>query len=181
MKSQKFTVKYRRKRQGKTNYKKRIAYIKSGNPRLVIRSSLNNVLVQCIEFNPKGDKILVSSHSSELEKYGWKNIRSNLPTSYLTGLLAGKKAAKLGVKDIVLDIGFNVSVKGSKVYAAVKGIIDSGFNLNIAEEMLPSEDRISGKHILSYDSKNSNQFSKYSDKQNLEKQFADAKAKILQV
>ena len=94
MKTQTYTVKYRRKREGKTNYKKRLGYLKSENPRLVIRKSLNNVNVQIIAFQSKGDKILASGHSKELQKYGWKNIRSNLPTAYLTGLLAGKKASE---------------------------------------------------------------------------------------
>tara|TARA_Y100000034_G_scaffold133672_1_gene199824 strand:+ start:898 stop:1443 length:546 start_codon:yes stop_codon:yes gene_type:complete len=181
MKTQTYTVKYRRKREGKTNYKKRLGYLKSENPRLVIRKSLNNVNVQIIAFQSKGDKILASGHSKELQKYGWKNIRSNLPTAYLTGLLAGKKAMKNKVDTAVLDIGFNVSVKGSKMYAAVKGLIDAGMKLNVPENMLPSDQRVSGKHIEGFEAKSENQFSKYTDKEKLTQQFSEVKDKILKV
>ena len=37
--------------------------------------------------------------------------------------------------------------KGSRIYAALKGVIDSGVNVPHTPDILPSEDRIRGKHI----------------------------------
>jgi large subunit ribosomal protein L18 len=72
----------------------------------------------------------------------------NVPAAYLTGLLAGKKAKRLNVNEAILDIGLQNSTKGSRIYAAVKGIIDSGVNVPHDVEMLPKEDRLTGKHIV---------------------------------
>ena len=47
-KNKTYTVKFRRKREGKTDYKKRIKYISSGKTRIVIRVSNNNIKVQGI-------------------------------------------------------------------------------------------------------------------------------------
>jgi len=140
-------VRHRRRRQGKTDYKVRFGLLKSVKPRLVIRRSSKNIIVQVIEYLEKGDKILAAAHSKQLVKLGWKFGRGNLPASYLTGLLAGKRA---NVKEVVLDLGGQVSVKGNRLYAALKGFIDSGINVPHSEEILPSDDRISGKHIEAY-------------------------------
>ena len=38
-------------------------------------------------------------------------------------------------------------MKGSKVFAAMKGVHDAGIECYVAEEKLPNEDRILGKHL----------------------------------
>src|SRR3989338_5237792 len=116
-----FTVRFRRRRDGITDYRKRLKILKSEKPRLVVRKSLSNVLVQFAEYDAKGDKVLLSAHSKELAKLGWNGNRGNIPAAYLTGLLAGKKALKKSINEAVLDIGLNVSTKGSRIYAALKG------------------------------------------------------------
>ncbi|MDP6670941.1 MAG: 50S ribosomal protein L18, partial [archaeon] len=50
----------------------------------------------------------------------------------------------------ILDIGFNTPVHGSRVFAALKGAIDNGLDVKADEKALPSEDRVSGKHIEEY-------------------------------
>jgi len=187
MKSKTYTIAYRRKREGKTNYKKRLNLLKSGELRLVVRQSSNSVQVQLIEYVPAGDKVVASAHSKELQKYDWKHIKNNMPTAYLVGLLAGKKAVKAGIKKAILDIGFYKSAKGSKVYAVLKGIVDGGLEVPVKEEMFPKQERISGKHIEDFykkaqedKEKFKNQFSK-SDVSNLTKAFEEVKAKIMQV
>lgn len=144
------TVPFRRKRKGLTNYKKRLKLLLSGKRRLVIRKSLNNILAQVVEYTPTGDKVVLSSHSSELNKFGWKASKGSIPGAYLTGLLLGKKAKEKGLNDFILDIGFNKSAKGGRVYAALKGVFDCGINVPHSEEILPSEDRIRGEHIKKY-------------------------------
>ena len=150
MRQKTFNVQFRRKREGKTNYKKRLRLLLAGKPRLVIRPSLRNITVQIVEYHPKGDKIVVSAHSSELDKLGWKFNKGNLPAAYLTGLLAGKKAKDKGLKEIILDIGLNSPIKGARIFACLKGVVDASINVPVSEEILPEENRIKGTHIAKY-------------------------------
>jgi len=139
-------IKFKRRMERKTNYRKRLALIKSGKARLVIRKSLSNISVQLINFNPNGDQTVASAVSTELKKFGWTKT-GNIPAAYLTGLLAGKKAKEKNVKEAVLDLGIQTSTKGSRIYAALKGVLDAGVNVPHSKDILPSEDRINGKHI----------------------------------
>ncbi|MEM0230969.1 MAG: 50S ribosomal protein L18 [Candidatus Woesearchaeota archaeon] len=184
-----FTVEFRRKREGKTNYYKRIKLLSSQKPRLVVRKALKNIIVQLVEYNPKGDIVVASAHSRELIKYGWKLNRGNIPAAYLTGLLLGIKARKVMKNpEAILDLGLQESVKGSRLYAALKGALDAGLNIPHSEEILPEESRISGKHISDYMLKLKNEepdkfkrfFSEY-EKSGVtpEKAFEATKQKIL--
>jgi len=145
-----YTVAYRRKREGKTNYKKRIALLKSQKSRLVVRLSLKHVTIQIIQFNPEGDRVLVSAHTSELGKLGWGASTGNIPGAYLVGFILGKKALAKNINEAILDIGLRTSVKGSRVYAALKGASDAGLKVPFSEEIVPSDNRIMGKHVADY-------------------------------
>jgi large subunit ribosomal protein L18 len=147
---QRYTLKYRRRREGKTNYKKRINMLKSGKCRLVVRKSLTNMYIQLIEFSAKGDKIIASGSGFELKNIGWKHNTGNTPSAYLIGLLTGKKIIGKGISDAVLDIGMQKNIPGSRIYAALKGVVDAGVNIPCSEDIMPSEDRIKGKHISEY-------------------------------
>ena len=144
---------FRRRREGKTNYKKRLALLKSEKIRLVIRKSLKHIIIQLVEYNEKGDKILVGANSKELEKLGWKAEGSNLPAAYLTGYLMGKKAAKKNIKEAILDTGLASCIKGCKIYAALKGAVDAGLKMPYSKDVLPSDEKIKGKHIADYANK----------------------------
>ncbi len=148
MKSKNYTRAYKRKLEHKTNYARRLKLLKSNKPRLVIRKSLNNIIVQAIKYQPKGDIILASAHSNYLKKLGWKYHLGNIPSAYLTGLLCGVKLKEKNVNEVVLDIGFSPSIKGSAIYAALKGVLDSGINVPHDKTILPSQDQITGKIIL---------------------------------
>ena len=145
------TARLKRKRLGKTDYRKRLKLLLSNKPRVVVRKSLKNISAQIVEYAEKGDRVILSSHSSELKKYGWANNKGNVPAAYLVGLLLGQKANKKSVKNLVLDIGLQKSVKGSRIYSLLKGCIDAGLSLPYSKEILPSEDRINGKHINNFD------------------------------
>jgi large subunit ribosomal protein L18 len=175
-------IKYRRKREGKTNYKKRLTLLLSKKPRLVIRRSTNNISLQVIDYHEDGDKVLVSANSSELKSIGWKANTGNIPAAYLTGLLLAKKAKNKKVKEVVVDIGLNTPSKGSRIFSALKGAIDGGLETPHTEDRFPSEDVVSGKEIINY-LKNTKligkQFSSYiKDKIDIAKQFEDVKKKI---
>ena len=109
--------------------------------------------MQVVEFAPAGDKVLVSAHSRELRKLGWKGPLNNLPAAYLCGLLLGKKAKAKKVTDAIIDLGLNVSVKGAALYAAIKGLVDAGLKVPHSKEVLPPENRIKGEHIAAWATK----------------------------
>lgn len=142
-----YKMPFKRRRENKTDYKKRLKLLLAGKPRLVVRRSLKYMRAQIIEFDPKGDKTLVSASSQELKKLGWTFACDNVPAAYLTGLLIAKKAKEKNIKDVVLDMGLYRSTKGNRMYALAKGAVDGGLNVPVAEGMFPSKDRIVGKHI----------------------------------
>ena len=175
---------YRRKKEGKTNYKKRLTLLLSKKPRLVIRKSINNMSIQIIKYEEDGDKIIVAANSSELKKLGYTLNPGNLPAAYLTGLLVGKKANNQKIAEVVADIGLNTPTKGSKIFAALKGVVDSGLKIPHSPDMFPGEDRIKGIHIQKYlenmkESKDI-QFKKYKNaKADITKEFETVKSTIM--
>lgn len=143
-----YHVKPRRRRQGRTDYRKRLRLLKSRKIRIVVRKSLKNTQIQFIEYKEEGDKIIASAKSNELlSKYDWKHSTASTPAAYLTGLLAGKRATDKGISECVLDIGRHQPVTGSKLFASLKGIVDAGVDCPFSEEKLPKEDRLMGKHL----------------------------------
>jgi len=177
---------FKRRLEGKTDYRKRLKLLLSKKPRLVVRVSNKHVRAQIIEFDPKGDKTLVSATSEELKKFGWNASTKNLPACYLVGLLAGKRALKKKIKEAVLDIGLRRSTKGSRVYAVLKGALDAGLSVPHSEEILPPEDRITGQHIVEYAEKlkgDKNRFKKQFSKfkpEELPEMFKKVKEKIME-
>ena len=145
-----YTVQYRRKREGKTNYRKRMELLKSGKPRLVVRLFLKNIIAQIIEFDKRGDRTIASATGYELEKLGWHFPKGNVPAAYLTGLLVGRKGLKKGIKEAVLDIDGKTPLKGTRMFACLKGAIDGGLAVPHSEDVFPSEERLMGEHIKKY-------------------------------
>jgi len=161
-----YTVPFRRKSEGKTDYKLRFKLLMSEKLRLVVRPSLKNISAQLVEYTETGDKIIVSAHSKELTKLGWQHNTGNISTAYLVGLLIGKKATQKGVKEAILDLGRIQIVKGSRSFALLKGVLDAGLQIPHNEKILPSNERLSGKHISEYAK------TLKSDKDKFEKQFS---------
>lgn len=146
------TVLFRRKREQKTDYHLRLKLLLSKQLRLVIRFTNQKIIAQIVEFNTKGDKVLVATDSSKLKEMGWKYSGKNYPATYLTGLLLGKLAQAKGVKQvIILDAGLKSPLLRGKSYAFLKGALDAGLNVpHGEEEIFPSEEQISGKSIVTY-------------------------------
>lgn len=188
-----YVVKYRRRRENKTDYRKRLRLLKSEKPRLVARRSLNNFIAQIVIYDKEKnqDKVLIGVHSKILEKFGWKYHRGNLPSAYLTGLIIGKLALMKGINEAIFDIGRHKSTKGNSLYALLKGAVDAGLKINYSEDIMPSEDRIRGEHIANYakllkkenPDKFKRQFSRYLslglDPENIPKDFEIVKNNIL--
>ena len=186
-KNKRSNIPYKRRRKARTDYKQRLRLLKSQLPRLVVRRKLNSFIVQLIEFKEGKDYIKSSAAAKELLSLGWKYNPGNLPSAYLYGLLIGSKNKG---RQALLDLGLQKSVKGSSIYAVVKGAIDAGMKINVSGEVLPSEERISGKHIMNYSKKLKSQpkeyekqFGKYIrasvNPENIEAHFNEIKVKIL--
>lgn len=192
MKGRPKVIQHRRKREGKTDYRLRLKLAKSGKPRLVIRRTGKNIVVQLVEYHADGDKVLATATTVELKKYGWKTHTKNMPAAYLVGLLCGMKAKKTKITHAITDLGLAKSVKGGMIYATLKGAVDAGLDIPHNEEVFPPEERISGKHIAEYakvlskdKAKYEKQFSKYIKTnvkpEDIHKQFETTKANILKV
>lgn len=143
---------FNRRIRGKTNYPLRLRLLKSNMPRVVVRRSNKNTLVQIVEYVEVGDKIISSAKSVDLKKFGMTLNTGNLASAYLTGYLAGKRAQKAGLKsECIVDLGLQLSLYGNRLYAAVKGVVDSGVNVRVSDVVFPSEERLTGNHLKSKD------------------------------
>ncbi|NPA76107.1 MAG: 50S ribosomal protein L18 [Euryarchaeota archaeon] len=142
-----YRVKMRRRREGKTDYRKRLTLLKSGMTRAVIRRTNTRMIVQFVDYREDGDHVILTVTSDVLKNYGWNRSFKSIPAAYLAGYLAGKKAIEKGIEEAVLDIGRHYAHNGSRIFAALKGILDAGVYVPHGEGIFPDEDRISGKHI----------------------------------
>lgn len=156
-----YQVPFRRRREGKTNYHKRLGLLRSERRRVVVRKGGNNTIIQLVDRGETGDITLVSADALELKKFGYKGSTGNTPAAYLAGVLFGIRAQQNGFNDGVLDLGLNASSRGSRVYAALKGALESGFEIPHDEGPLPSPERINGEHIAAYARDNAAKFSRY--------------------
>lgn len=141
----------RRRKEGKTDYAKRLRLIKSRKTRCVVRLSNNHVRVQFVDSSIGGDKILASAHSKELKtKYGWTANTGNIPAAYLTGYLAGIRAKKNKIEDAILDLG--LFYHQNRVLSAIKGVLENEIEIPYKEKFFPEgiDERLKGAHIENY-------------------------------
>jgi large subunit ribosomal protein L5e len=96
-----FQVKYKRRRDGKTDYYARKRLIiqdknKYNTPkyRLIVRFSNKNVTTQIAYARIEGDVVIAAAYSNELPKYGVKVGLSNYSAAYCTGLLLARRLLK---------------------------------------------------------------------------------------
>lgn len=147
----------------------------SGIPRMVVRRTNKNIVIQLVEYSDQGDHVIITANSSELKKQGWKHATGNLPAAYLTGVLAAKKAMAKKMTKAIVDLGLQPPRAGSRMYAAVKGAVDAGLDIPCGKEAFPTDERITGKHIATY-AKDGNFKTSPSD---IEKSFDELKKKLM--
>jgi len=103
-----FQVKFKRRRQGKTDYYARKRLIvqdknKYNTPkyRLIVRISNRDITCQVAYSRIEGDKIVSAAYSHELPKYGVKVGLTNYAAAYCTGLLLARRLLKkLGLDNL---------------------------------------------------------------------------------
>ena len=141
----------RRRKEGKTDYRLRFGLLKSSKPRIIIRKTNRYIIVQLVETDIAQDKIVVTFSSRDLLSKGWPKEATgslkSLQAAYLSGLMLGK-SLKGKVKEAILDLGMNRNVHGSRVYAALKGVLDAGINIPHDPKSLPTEVRFKSNDKL---------------------------------
>jgi large subunit ribosomal protein L18 len=168
-----YTQVFRRRREGKTDYKKRRALIISKLPFVHMFVSSRNVYAEIARATAKGDEVIASANSIQLRKLGWIASGKSIPACYLTGLLLGKKAKQAGLdEEVILYTGLKAYIPGSRLSAVAKGLVESGVKLRVDEETFANEDRISGSHIAEY-------AKSLKGKEELERRFSGFMAKKL--
>jgi len=117
-----FQVKFKRRREGKTDYYARKRLIiqdknKYNTPkyRLVVRFSNRNITTQIVYARIEGDVVLSAAYSHELPRYGVKVGLSNYASAYATGLLLARRLLK--------------KLKLDKVYAGAKEANGAEYNV----------------------------------------------------
>ncbi|KXJ28264.1 60S ribosomal protein L5 [Exaiptasia diaphana] len=103
-----FQVKFKRRREGKTDYYARKRLItqdknKYNTPkyRLVVRFTNKDVICQVAYARIEGDMIIAAAYSHELPRYGVKVGLSNYAAAYCTGLLLARRLlTKLNLHEI---------------------------------------------------------------------------------
>ncbi|EPS64989.1 hypothetical protein M569_09790, partial [Genlisea aurea] len=96
-----FQVKFKRRRQGKTDYRARIRLInqdknKYNTPkyRFVVRFTNKDIIAQIVSATIAGDRVLAAAYSHELRHYGLEVGLTNYAAAYCTGLLLGRRVLK---------------------------------------------------------------------------------------
>ena len=143
-----YRVPFRRRREGKTDYRVRLRLLTSGLPRAVVRFSDRRVRVAIVRFDALGDRTVASAQSGELGRIAFPATSlSTTPAAYLTAYLAGLRAKAAGADTAVLDAGLRHPTGGGRLAAALKGLLDAGVEIPHGGEGFPTADRLNGTHL----------------------------------
>lgn len=93
-----FQVKYRRRREGKTDYRARLRLVKQDKNkyntpkyRLIVRFSNKDITCQIAYSTIQGDVVVAAAYAHELPEYGLKVGLSNYSAAYCVGLLVARR------------------------------------------------------------------------------------------
>jgi len=134
-------VKYKRRRQGKTDYYARKKLItqarnKYNAPkyRLVVRFTNKDIIAQIVTAEIGGDKVIQSAYAHELKRYGIKHGLTNWAAAYATGLLLSRRVLKkfeldedfLGVEEADGEHKITEATEGDEPRRPFKAFLDVG-------------------------------------------------------
>jgi large subunit ribosomal protein L5e len=107
-----YQVKYRRRREGKTDYYARRSLITQDKDkygarkyRLVVRRTNKRVICQVVWSTIQGDRVMASADSLELKRFGLKAGFTNYAAAYCTGLLVARR--------LLRAVGLDTQFKGT--------------------------------------------------------------------
>lgn len=96
-----YQVKFKRRRQGKTDYRARIRLInqdqnKYNTPkyRFVVRFTNKDIIAQIMSATIAGDVVMAAAYAHELPRYGLEVGLTNYAAAYCTGLLLARRVLK---------------------------------------------------------------------------------------
>ncbi|KAL6620831.1 hypothetical protein ACP70R_035970 [Stipagrostis hirtigluma subsp. patula] len=158
-----FQVKFKRRRDGKTDYRARIRLInqdknKYNTPKY--RFTNKDITAQIVSASITGDMVLAAAYSHELPRYGLEVGLTNYAAAYCTGLLLARRVLKLRDLDqeyegnveatgedfsvepsdgrrpfrALLDVGLIRTTTGNRVFGALKGALDGGLDIPHSEK-----------------------------------------------
>ncbi|CDJ51961.1 ribosomal protein L5, putative [Eimeria brunetti] len=143
-----FQVKYRRRREGKTDYAARRRLVlqdknKYNAPkyRFVVRVTNTRVLCQVMYATLQGDRLVCSADSKELVRYGIKKgladqfVGVEKPTGeeyHIEEVSEERRPFKC-----VLDVGIVSTTVGNRVFGAMKGACDGGLHIPHSNKRFP--------------------------------------------
>ncbi|TQD80195.1 hypothetical protein C1H46_034249 [Malus baccata] len=111
-----FQVKYKRRREGKTDYRARIRLInqdknKYNTPkyRFVVRFTNKDIVAQIVSASIAGDLVLAAAYAHELPHYGLEVGLTNYAAAYCTGLLLARRV----LKKLEMDDEYEGNVEGA--------------------------------------------------------------------
>jgi len=85
MQGPRYSVKPRRRREGKTDYRKRLKLLRSRKVRMVVRKSIKNTQIQFVEYKEGGDNILVRGGSDISLLSNFKGALLKLKDEFFSG------------------------------------------------------------------------------------------------
>jgi len=108
-----FQVKFRRRREGKTDYKARKNLVKQDKNkyntpkyRFVVRFTNSDIICQVVSAKIIGDSVLAAAYAHELPNFGVKTGLTNYSSAYCVGLLTARRLLK--------KLGLDGKFKGKK-------------------------------------------------------------------
>jgi len=133
-----YQVKFKRRRQGKTDYRARIRLInqdknKYNTPkyRFVVRFTNKDIVAQIISATIAGDVVMAAAYSHELPRYGLAVGLTNYAASYCTGLLLARRVLKQLEMDAEYEgqveaTGEDYQVEPSETRRPFRALLDVG-------------------------------------------------------
>lgn len=118
-----FQVQYRRRREGKTDYRARRQMVlqdktKFGSPkyRFVVRFTNKDIVAQIVHAKIKGDDVICAAYAHELKNYGITHGLTNYAAAYATGLLCARRV----LNKLKIDKEFEGAKEATGAFAEVR-------------------------------------------------------------
>ncbi|KAM7501664.1 hypothetical protein LguiB_000568 [Lonicera macranthoides] len=133
-----YQVKFKRRREGKTDYRARIRLInqdknKYNTPkyRFVVRFTNKDIIAQIISASIAGDMVMAAAYAHELPHYGLEVGLTNYAAAYCTGLLLARRVLKKLEMDEEYEgnveaTGEDYSVEPSESRRPFRALLDVG-------------------------------------------------------
>ncbi|KAG5560998.1 hypothetical protein RHGRI_004128 [Rhododendron griersonianum] len=136
--SKRFQVKFKRRREGKTDYRARIRLINQDKNnyntpkyRFVVRFTNKDIIAQITSASIAGDIVLAAAYAHELPRYGLEVGLTNYAAAYCTGLLLARRILKMLEMDAdyegnVEATGEDFSVEPAESRRPFRALLDVG-------------------------------------------------------